>query len=231
MPNDSSIAQPKSRKKAILLICVYVIAALFIARSLWTLSGSNRWEYVGEQNGVKVYSLKTPGSDVKKFRAIFELHSTLAGLVKYMQDPHACDDYGCENAHTIQRVDDELQYAAFTVKLPPPFSKRQFIIRQQFHQDPQTKEVLVEYAAAPDKAPLDPCCLRVTDMNNTWRLKPLGNGVVRIEYTVNMNEGGFIPELFKNLARPKYMYALVNLQGFVSREKYQSAKFDFVKEL
>jgi hypothetical protein len=230
MGNESSVAKPKTRRKAVLLVCAYLVAALFIARVLWTLSGSNKWEFVGEQNGVKVYSLKTPGSDVKKFKAVFQIRSTLGGLVKYMQDPHACDDYGCENARTIEREDDQLQYAAFQVKLPAPFHKREFVIRQQFHQDPQTKAVLVEYAAAPDKAPPDACCFRVTDMANTWRLTPRGNGLVEIEYTVNMNEGGFIPELVKNLARPKYMYALTNLQGFVNREKYQSAKFDFVKE-
>jgi hypothetical protein len=223
MANESSVAKPRNMKQTLLLICVCLVGALFLARAVWVFTGSNRWEFVGEKNGVKVYSLKTPGSDVKKFRAVFRLHSTLAGLVKYMQDPHACDDYGCEQAHTIERSDDQLQYAYFQVKLPSPFSKREFVI-------PQTKEVLVEYAAAPEKAPPDACCFRVSDMNNIWRLTPQGNGEVEIEYTVNMNEGGFIPELAKNLARPSYMYALNNLQNFVSREKYQSAKFDFITE-
>jgi hypothetical protein len=217
-------------KRTLLLTCAYLIAALFVARAAWVFTGSNRWEFVGEKNGVKVYSLKTPGSDVKKFKAVFKVHSTLAGLVKYMQDPHACDDYGCEQAHTIERVDDQLQYAYFQVKLPAPFRRREFVVRQQFHQDPQTGEVLVDYAAAPDKVPPDPCCFRVSDMDNTWRLTPRGNGEVDVEYTVNMNEGGFIPELAKNLARPSYLYALNKLQNFVNREKYQGAKFTFIAE-
>jgi hypothetical protein len=231
MANESSIAKPKTRKKTLLLICACIVGALCAARVIWLYSGSNHWEFIGEQNGVKIYSLKTPGDDVKKFKAIFQIHSTLAGLVKYMQDPHACDDYGCENAHTLEYEDDQLQYALFQVNLPGPFQKREFVIRQQFHQDPRTKVILVEYAAAPDKAPPDPCCLRVTDMANTWRLTPKGNGLVEIEYVVNMNEGGFMPELLKNLLRPKFMYPLRNLEGFVNREKYQTAKFDFVKEL
>jgi hypothetical protein len=70
----------------------------------------------------------------------------------------------------------------------------------------------------------------VTDMNDTWRLTPLGNGEVEIELIMNLNEGGFIPHPLLNMARPKVMYGLSGLQSLFSEEKYQSAKLNFIQE-
>jgi hypothetical protein len=67
-------------------------------------------------------------------------------------------------------------------------------------------------------------------MNNTWRLTPLENGQVDIEYVINMNQGGFVPDLFLNVGTPRFMLLILpNLQGFLNREKYRDAKFDFIK--
>ncbi len=234
MGNENTLAKPRPRGRKFLrflwIACVSLIVALFVVRVVWRFSGSNQWELVGEKNGVKVYSLKVPGTDVKKFKSVFRVHSTLAGLVKYFQDPDACNDVGCSHSYIVERVDDQLEYASFRYKLPSPFHPREFVVREQFYQNPHTREILVEVAAAPDKLPPDQCCFRVTDMNNMWRLTPVGNGDVEVEYIMNMNEGGFMPDILMNIARPKILFMMRNLQRFVGKEKYQTAKFDFVKE-
>jgi hypothetical protein len=217
-------------KKVLVVTVIALLAVYFVGRLVWRFSGSNRWELIGDKNGVKVYSLKAPGSDIKQFKSVFRIHSTLAGLVKYFQDSDACKDVGCINAHELERVDDELQYAYFEYKLPFPFQPREFVVRQQFHQNPRTKEILAEYVAAPDKAPPNDCCFRITEMNNRWRLTPLGSGEVELEYIMDMNDGGFVPDILANTQRPKLFFNFMKLQGWVSKEKYQTAKFDFVQE-
>jgi len=234
MENENLKSKSKTRTRKflrfLLLVTVSLLALLFVIRQVWRFSGSNQWELVGEKNGVRVYSLKAPGSDLEQFKGVFRVHSTLAGLVRYFQDQDACKDVGCINAHEIERVDDQLQYASFQYKLPFPFRTREFVVRQQFYQNPHTKEVLAEYVAAPDKTPPDECCFRVTNMNNRWRLTPLENGEVEVEYIMDMNEGGFMPDLLSNVSRPQIFFLLPNLQRWVSKEKYQSAKVDFIKE-
>jgi hypothetical protein len=65
-----------------------------------------------------------------------------------------------------------------------------------------------------------------------WRYTPLGNGEVEVEYTMNMSEGGFMPDLLLNTWRPEAIfYALPKMQEVLNREKYQKAKFDYIKEL
>ncbi|HEY8459993.1 MAG TPA: hypothetical protein VIM99_06405 [Blastocatellia bacterium] len=234
--NESSIAKPKRRfkklLKALLAAGVSLVALIFVARLIWRFSGSNQWEFVSERSGVKVYSLKAPGSDLTQVRGVLRVRSTLAGLVKFVLDPSVCPDFGC-SGHLIDG-DDKLQYVHSYVRYdyPWPFLPRELVMKVQVYQHPLTKEVTVWVAAAPDKVPRDKCCVRVTQMNNTWRYTPLGNGEVEVEYTMNMSEGGFMPDLLLNTWRPEAIfYALPKLQEVLNREKYQNAKFDYIKEL
>jgi hypothetical protein len=179
---------------------------------------------------VKVYTLKSPGSDLIQAKGVAQLRSTLGGIVKLMTDPSTCDGVGC-HAVFNNRVDEWLEYASFTVDLPFPFQKREFVIRSQIHQDPNTKEILVVVGAAPDKAPPNDCCFRVTDMNNTWRFKPLENGLVEAEFTYNLDLGGFIPNLLMNKLRPKRVAdTLLAAQDILNKKKYTDVKLDYVKE-
>jgi hypothetical protein len=233
--DEISVSKPRSRGRRVLRFFLIAAASLVVLMILTTTvlrySGSNRWEFVGEKKGVKIYSLKTPGTDSKKFKINFRVRSSLAGLVKLMQDPEACADMGCYESRVVQRVDDHLMYNTFRFKLPSPFLPREFVVRTQVYQNPQTKEVLVDYVSALSKLPPNDCCFRVTDMNNSWRMNPVGDGQVDVEYIVNMNEGGFVPDLLLNAARPRVLFIVVpRLQRILNKEKYKTAKLDFIQE-
>jgi hypothetical protein len=234
MRNENLLTKPRSRAirflSALLILSASVVALLFVAHFIWLFTGSNRWEFAGERNGVKTYTLKSPGSDLIQLKGVFQVHSTLAGIVTFMRDSGACNDIpGCYGSHVVERVDDQLQYDYYIMKFPFPFHPRDFVNRTQIHQSPQTKEVLVEYAATPGELPLNSCCVRVTNMDNTWRLTPLDNGQVEIEFTMKMNDGGFVPDLLINM-HPDFLFGLAHLQPLFDKDKYQNAKLEFISE-
>jgi hypothetical protein len=235
MPNENLVAKPRTRMKrlarGLFVGSVSLVALSVVASLIWKFSGSNQWELVGERNGVKVYALKSPGEDLEQIRAVARIHSTLAGLVKFMQDPDVCDDISCYESRILERVDDQMLYTTFRFNYPFPFRPREFVVRAHFYQNPGTKEVLLEYAATPDKLAPNDCCFRITRMNNTWRFTPLGNGEVEIECQLNMDEGGFMPSFLLNQVRTKMLFAaLPGIGKLVRKPKYQQAQFDFVKE-
>jgi len=235
MENRNTVAKPKTRTKKLSKVLLVVVLSLVtlnsVARAIWRFSGSNHWEFLQEKNGVTLYTLKSPGSDLRKFKGIVRVHSTLPRLVKMFQDPGLSLDAGAVAAGTVERVDDQVQYYTFQQKPPFPFHTREYVIRELFNQNPQTKEILVYVTAVPDKIPPDKCCFRVAEMNNTWRFTPVGNGQIEVEWIVNPAEGGFIPDLLLNTVPKQIMMGfLVKMEGFANREKYQNAKFDFIKE-
>lgn len=234
MLNEVTLAKTKtSSRKPLKVLCLGAISLMgifFVARLIWTFSGSNQWEFHSEKNGVKVYTLKAPGSPLLQVKAVTRVHTTVARLVEMVRDPAVCADIGCIEARTLERVNDQLQYDYFQADVSP-FQKREFVIQEQFHQNPDTKAVSMLVSAVPDKIPPNPCCFRITQMNNSLQFTPLGNGEVEIEYVVNQNEGGFIPDLFLNLNRPRFMYNLQRMQDLANRDKYANATFDFIKEI
>jgi START domain len=208
------------------LVVIYVVAS-----AAWRFSGSNKWEFVREENGVKLYSLKTPGSDLIQSKGVVRVRSTMGGIMKLMMEPVTSNDYGYYELHTIERVDRWFEYRSFRLNLPFPFKTREFVIRSQIYQDPRTKEVLMVVAAAPDKAPPNDCCFRVTVMSNTWRFTPVGNGEIEIEYIHNTDMGGFIPDLALNTQRPKFVVGVLSkLPEFLYAKNYQDAKYDSIEE-
>jgi len=233
MSNEETPMKPKMSLRRLLktlwLGAISLAGVFFITQAIWTLSGSNQWEFHSEKNGVKVYTLKMPGSSMRQVKAITRVHTTVARLVEMVRDPAVCADIGCSEARTLERVNDNLQYDYFQAKVPF-FQKREFVIEEQFHQNPDTKAVFMSVAAVPDKIPPNPCCFRITQLSNSFQFTPVGNGDVEIEYVVNQNEGGFIPDLLLNWKRPQIMYRLHQMQDLANREKYQNARFEFINE-
>jgi hypothetical protein len=213
-----------------LAIALSLAAMFFIARLIWRFSGSNQWEMVRDGSGVKIYALKAPGSDLNKFKGVVRVRATMARILAWMQDPDVCKDAGCYELKIIENVDDHLSYSTFRLDTPP-FRTREYVIRSLVYQSPQTKELLFAFSAAPDKIPPNDCCFRVTEMNNLWRFTPQDNGEVQVEYFVNMNPGGFMPDMAINLGVPTFMFdALSKLQSFLERDKYKAAKYPFLLE-
>jgi len=246
---------PRTRTKRVLRMLGRIAVALLIvytaARIVWRASGSNEYELAIDRNGVKVFTLKVPGEDLRVVRAETRVRSSMAGLVALLTE--VCGEYafkppaptgligriranlfpnfGCIDGGEVHRVDGHLQYGKFRFVFPFPFRPREFVTRSDIHQDPRTGKVWIEYAAAPEQAPPDDCCVRVMRMNNFFQLTPVGKGFVEIEYVLNLDEGGFLPVWLANYTYPKFVFNI--LRGFpprLAQAKYQSAKSDVIVE-
>ncbi len=235
MTQQDQTAKPKTRRqklaRGLFIVSASLLVLLFAAQTIWKFSGSNQWRLIGERRGVKVYALKAPGDSLEQVRGVTRIRSTLAGMVKMAQDPDVCDRVGCTESRLLERVDDQLVYSTFRYDSPWPFRPREFVVRAQFYQNPLTKELTIEYAATPEKLPPNDCCVRVTRMNNMWFVKPVGNGEIEIDYRLNMDLNGFVPEVMFNEQRKQMLFKLMPyIQKVVNKPKYQQAKFAFLKE-
>lgn len=235
METSNTVKGPWAIVKKILIFSTLSVVVIFASWQLiWIFSGSEQWELIHEKKGVKIYSMKSPGSGLKKFKGTVRVQSSLGTLVEFMQDPDVCDDIGCYESRVIERIENEdslFQYSSFRFDFPFPFITREYVTRAHFYQNPESKEVYYEIIATPDKVPPDDCCFRLEDMQNTWQFKPMGDGEIEIEYVLDMDLGGFVPSALMNSMYPNFIYGnLSNLQGFLDKEKYQNARIDFIDE-
>src|SRR5262245_49484874 len=132
-PVVNEISVTKARKwsvrllKILLTVGASLVALYFVALLIWRYSGSNQWEFVHEKNGVKLYTLKSPGSDLLQIRGTVQVRSTLSGIVAWMQDYQACIPLGCYEPKQVELVDGQLQYLSFQYDQPFPFQRREYV--------------------------------------------------------------------------------------------------------
>jgi hypothetical protein len=207
---------------------VAFVAIALVAHVAYTYSGSGQWEKMGEQDGVTVYAKKMPGANLWTFKTNWKIHSTLSKFAAFASDETL--DLGNLDVREWGHDDKErAAYSAWKSNFPWPFKPREFVIRNEFSQDPETKALLYKVIAAPDAVPPDACCHRVRVMNNTWRLTPVGNGDLEVEWIVDMDIG--IPYVLTNLMQTQVMYWFApQVQGLLDLDRYKNVKYDWIDD-
>ncbi len=214
-----SFFRPLVRWLGIVLLGTMVTAgAAFLGYYFY---GWSHWKSLGERNGIAVFSMKRPESSLIIYKGVTEFPVSLTSITRFMQDPTACDDVGCTDPVVLKTVNPQVQYMSFVYDYDP-FDKRQFVVKIEVSQDPQSHEELVRYSSDANLLPPNPCCVRVPHMDNTWRFQPQDHGMVRVEYVINESEGGWIPFFIANKIHETVAYeALAGVRKFVNSEKFK----------
>jgi hypothetical protein len=225
---------PKRRVRRPVLHTLLAVAVAVIAAQLaYTWSGSSKWEFVEEKQGIKLYSMKVPGENIRRFLSVFRIKSTLNQAVAFMQDDDSdVSDVGFYDSDIVKQDSINLRWTTWKMRFPRPMTDRQFIVRHSFTQDPKTKEVLYALDATPAMLPEDNCCVRIRKLANSWRLIPEKNGEIEIHWVIDADFGGFIPYFMLNRRLAWEMFDFGSgLQEIVSRKKYLGAKTGWVDEM
>jgi hypothetical protein len=220
--------------KYLSLVALTLIVILSLAHFVWKSSGSNEWKLEIDKDGVKVYSLKPPGSSLKRIKGITRIKTTLNHAVAAMLDTDTenCAEWirGCVISQSAEPWNAKDQYLIQFVRVnyPSPFSPREYLLKVQVTQDAKSKAVFVEFTAVPDLLPKNDCCFRVTHMRNSWRYTPLENGEIEVEHLEDVDHE--IPYFQWNRMAPNSIHKLLSvLPKHLNKEKYQNSSFDFIK--
>lgn len=209
-------------------------ALLMLAHYGWKYSGSNTWKLVKEEGGVRVYTLKAPGSTLLKVKADMRVKTSLSSAVFLLRgDESTVEDFGGKDFTVMDRVETpDLYFAYYAVKhvMPPPFTTKELVILLNYAQDKKSKEVVINVQAAPTRLAPTPDTSRITHLNNIFRATPLPGGEVNWEVTLDVDMGIAYP--LANLSMPDYLFEdLTKHKKLVLTEKYQQAKLASVQEL
>jgi hypothetical protein len=211
----------------------FAVAVLVVAHFAWKYSGSGQWELWRDKKGVKIYSMKVPGSTRLHFKTVTQIHAKLDSIVAAMTDTttEGCRNFipTCTSGPVLKPWDAQsLNYVqAYRIGVKPPFSPRDLVIKTQVSHDAKTRAVQMDMTAVPELVGTDSCCVRMTEMNNRWRFTPLDNGMVEVEFT--QNDDPRVPYFMYNRAIPIGLTWLRrNTEQVFNKEKYRSAQFAFL---
>lgn len=241
--DSESRAQSKGQTKkfflwGFLLLILILVATYFI----WKNSGSGQWSLELDKDGIQVYSMKTPGSTLKKFKAVKIADYTVSHLVAGMLDEtvETCAKWipGCNSVEHIEPWNPQTlsNTLLWKVELFSFLSPVELMVHAQYSQDKQSNEAFIRFTVLPDLTPKNACCDRLRHMDNTWRYTPLENGKVQIEFVQDFAMGemlnGLMPDTLFSLFGPYLMYDFFanDLPRVLDNDKYRTAKLDYVAQ-
>ncbi len=221
--------------KFMLYAAAIVVTTLTIAHFGWKYSGSNQWELWQDKDGVAIYTLKVPGATRLQFKTVAQIRARLDSIVAVWTDTsqEGCRNFlpGCITGKIYKPFDEQtLNYVqAYRINMPK-LSKKDLamVMKMQVSRDPRTNVMEMVVTDVPELLPTDGCCIFMGKVHNVWRVTPLQNGMVELEFRENWDPG-----------MPYFLYNRLFLRNKASippraervfnMEKYRNAEFAFLK--
>jgi len=190
------------------------------------------WVLERNENDIKVYTSEYSGSDYKQFKAEITVKSTLAGIVKIINDFKSYPKwmYDCTEAYSLKKVNKTEGYVYSVVKCPWPLDDRDIVTHYKLIQDSTTKEILIILLGDKDFIP-ETDNVRVESLFGFWKIAPLKSGFVKISYQLHLEPGGFVPSVIANAYVTESPYnTLLNFKKLIDiKENYTYKLVDILE--
>ena len=204
----------------------------FVATLLGSLlAQAGEWEPVYADENLSVQRRDYAGSELDEIKGVVRVKATLNAVMALLKDADFNREwvYRSGGASILQDSGYAQAYVYGVVDAPFPMSDRDTVVRFDYQQDPETKEITVAITNFPEFIPEKAELVRVPRIGGYWKLKPEADGWVEVTYQVYGDPGGWIPVWLANRAAViSVQETLRNMISAVSR--YEGARSEFVEE-
>lgn len=210
-----------------------VCTALLLLFSVSPALAQGSWKFMTEKDGIKVYSRSVAESKVKALRVTCVLNTTLSALVTLLLDVPATPQWvsHTKSCSLIKRVSPSELYYYSEVSLPWPLENRDFVAHVKVTQDKASKVVTVDAPAIPGVVAVKPGIVRVSHSLGYWTISPLGNGKIKVDYSLQVDPGGIIPAWAVNaLSSQGPLESFTNMKKMLQRSEYKNALLPFIED-
>lgn len=202
---------------------------LLVAHIGWVRSGSSQWALVSDKDGIRVWSMKTSGEKLKKYKVEMRVTSDVSDIVFYMSDLDTGYDAGGVELKRIDKSTDDPAFLVYdTYKLDMKmFGILDVVIVNHYEQDPKTGIVRENVHAAANKIPLDPKIPRIKHLSNNFTFTPVPGGGTDLVLLSEMDLG--IPYFLQNLMMPTVSHdEIAKMREILKRDRYRQGKPAFI---
>ncbi len=185
------------------------------------------WVLQKDQDGIQVYFKHVDGSSVKAFMGRATISASMSSILKVMQEAETCVDWveGCSEAITLEGGEFKEFYQYAVNNLPWPASDRDYVIKVQANDNPQTGIVEIYLQAVEGLVP-ETRNIRLKKMDIRYILAPIDDHRTDVTWVQHTEPAGFIPGWLVNMLLLDIPYhSLTRLEQVANRPKYRSARF------
>jgi hypothetical protein len=163
------------------------------------------WELVNSEDEIEVYTRTTASSSVKQIRIVCLVKSSMETITNFMLKASLYSSwvYKCDSSRLIEKVNNNEFSYYITLDFPFPFDDRDLYVKSTNFIDPTTGIYYARSLKGEPESTQNDEYVHISEFESSWKISPLGNGNLQIEYKVLSNPGGEIPTWLVNLAITK----------------------------
>lgn len=159
------------------------------------------WTLEKEQQGIKLYTSKIPGSDYKATKVECTLTGNYTKLINILVDVPQFSNWiyhSKKNRLVQKKLPTDFVYHTETT-LPWPMSNRETVIRIRINTDSLPAFLSVTGSAEQGHVAKTPGLVRVNHYQARWRVTMPAPQTLQISYQVELDPGGSIPGWMANM--------------------------------
>jgi len=160
------------------------------------------WKLVKEEGKTKVFTRSNKDSKIKEVRIKTQMDVDFDHLLKLLTEVESYDKwvFKSRNPKVLQEVDENEMYYFVESDFPFPLSDRDMVIHSQQWLDPVSRVYTSKSVGVPDYIPRKKKMVRMPMLESYWKVWPLADGRVEIDYRAIADPGGNLPAWLINMA-------------------------------
>lgn len=189
-------------KKAVFILCGL----------LGTIVGSasgEAWKQILEEDGVKVYSMSLPNSDLVAFKGIKVVHHPIDRLafVLLNNDVTTKKDW-IDRLGQFIFLEESDKHSVFysSYNLPWPISDRDFIVKSVINIDHSKKRFALQLKSIDHQDAPETVGVRGELLNSLYQLTAINNESTLVEMEIHSDPKGLLPKWLVNLIQESWPY-------------------------
>ncbi len=186
------------------------------------------WEEVNKPNSdnIQIYTRKIPDSDIKAFKGIIEINTSLDSALALFNDVAAIERwlFQCEAARELEVVNFQERYTYHINDLPAFYKKRDYILHVRLESLPDRQGAVLHLRSDANKYPKTKY-IRIKKANGYYRVEKISEQRVRITWEQHIEPGGWLPDFLVNsLLYDTPLESLAAFKREVMKQKYQQQR-------
>ena len=197
-----------------------------------SLVSADQWQLKKDSDGIQVYVRHVKGSAFRAFLGKVDIDASLNTLMAIHADGESVKEWlkDCEKSKFISTFSKDGYLMYFRTDAPWPVQDRDYVLRYQISQDPQTYTLTLSFNGEANLMPEQKDCVRVSEIAGAWRMTPLNAQRTHVEYEVHADPNGELPAWLANqFVVDQPFHTLKKLRQRARMTQYQNQHFDFVK--
>jgi len=165
----------------------------------------SNWKLVKERSDISVYTRHGDNSKYKEVKILGKIQCDMSELVAALEDVNAHVEWVNRTIESkiVEKYSDSKFLYYVSTDFPFPAKDRDVAIYYEREHYKDTGVVFTTSEAKPQSIPIESKYIRIDVFSSTYKLTPVDNGIIDIEYFLKVSPGGTIPAWMVNLGITK----------------------------